>query len=140
MRQAATLYGVILALALTGMGTIGYGAMILVGYGAVAMMALLISLTFLWLWQLRATPLALGMSLSWAGSGLTIGWWWLMQITDNPAWGTNAAVVFLFLSLLMSGAVLHFAVIQSSFGLHGLSFLVPVLGALILSLGLFIVM
>lgn len=138
MRQVAVLYAMILTMALAGMGTIGYGAMILVGYGAVAVMALLISATFLWLWHLRATPLALGMSLSWAGSGLTIGWWWLMQITGNPAWGAHAAVVFLFLSLLMSGAILHFAVIQGSFGLHGLSFLVPVTGALLLSLGLFI--
>jgi hypothetical protein len=140
MKQALTLYSVILSLALMGMSAIGSTQMVLIGYGAICVMALLISGTFLWLWQVRATPLALGMSFSWAGLGLTLGWWWAMQIRQSSTWGLEAAILFLFLSLLMSGAVLHFAVIQGSFGYHGLSFLVPVLGALGVSLGVLLLM
>jgi hypothetical protein len=140
MKQALILYSVILGLALMGMLAIGTTHMVLIGYGAISVMALLISGTFLWLWQVRATPLALGMSFSWAGLGLTLGWWWGMQICQSQTWGLEAAVLFLFLSLLMSGAVLHFAVIQGSFGYHGLSFLVPVLGALGVSLGVLLLM
>ncbi|MFT6425851.1 MAG: hypothetical protein ACJAYH_000905 [Celeribacter sp.] len=140
MKQALTLYGVILGLALMGTSTIGTTQMVLIGYGAICVMALVISGTFFWLWQVRATPLALGMSFSWAGLGLTLGWWWAMQLRLSSVWGVEAAVLFAFLSLLMAGAVLHFAVIQGSFGYHGLSFLVPVIGALLLSLGVFWVM
>jgi hypothetical protein len=136
MKQIVLLYSTLLALAWAGARSIGYEAMILVGYGAVAVMALLISLTFLWLWHLRATPLALGMSLSWAGSGLTIGLWWILEISQNYWWSGQAIMVFLALSLLMSGAILHFAVIQGSFGLHGLSFVWPAVGALGLSLAM----
>lgn len=135
MKQALTLYGIILGLALLGMSFVGTTQMVLIGYGAICVMALAISGTFFWLWQVRATPLALGMSFSWAGLGLTLGWWWASQVHLRAVWGIEAAVLFAFLSLLMAGAVLHFAVIQGSFGYHGLSFLAPVLGALLLSLG-----
>lgn len=135
MKQAMSLYFVVLALFVVGLDTLGFAQMLLVAYGAISVMALLISGTFFWLWQVRATPLALGMSLSWAGSGLTIGWWWLMQVAGNPAWGTEAAIVFCSLALLTAGAVLHFAVIQGSLGYHGIAFLLPVFAALALSLG-----
>ncbi|WP_417247780.1 hypothetical protein [Celeribacter sp.] len=135
MKQVALLYLAILTVALAGAQGIGFAAMMQVAYGAIALMSLTISATFLWLWQVRATPLALGMSLSWSGSGLTIGWWWLMRVLGDPAWGMEAAALFLFLSLLVCGAVLHFAVIQGSFGLRGLSFVWPVIGAFAMSLG-----
>ena len=140
MKQALTLYSVILALSLLGIAFLGTTQMVLIAYGAVCILALLISGTFLWLWQVRATPLALGMSFSWAGLGLTLGWWWAMQVRMSVDWGLEAAVLFFFLSLLMAGAVLHFAVIQGSFGFHGMSFLVPVLSALALSLGVLLVL
>jgi hypothetical protein len=140
MKQALTLYSVILALSLLGIAFLGTTQMVLIAYGAVCILALLISGTFLWLWQVRATPLALGMSFSWAGLGLTLGWWWAMQVRMSVDWGLEAAVLFFFLSLLMAGAVLHFAVIQGSFGFHGMSFLVPVLSALALSLGILLVL
>ncbi|RPE71184.1 hypothetical protein EDD53_0298 [Pacificibacter maritimus] len=140
MKQALTLYSVILIIALAGMLSLGPAQMVLVGHGAVSILALLISGTFLWLWQVRATPLALGMSFSWAGLGLTLGWWWAIQLRMSVDWGLEAAVLFFFLSLLMAGAVLHFAVIQGSFGFHGMSFLVPVLGAVMLSLGVLLVL
>lgn len=135
MKQVILLYFTILICALVGARGIGFAAMMQIAYGAIALMSLTISATFLWLWQVRATPLALGMSLSWAGSGLTIGWWWLMRVLGDPAWGMEAAALFVFLSLLICGAVLHFAVIQGSFGLRGLAFVWPVLGAFVVSLG-----
>lgn len=140
MKQVLELFAFVLVLAALGAKTLGFAAMMQVAYGAIAVMALLISATFLWLWHERTTPLALGMSLSWAGSGLTIGWWWLMRVLGDPAWGMEAAVLFVFLSLLITGAVLHFAVIQGSFGLRGLSFLGPVVGAFITSLGVLLLL
>lgn len=140
MRQVAILYLAILTVALAGAQGIGFASMMQIAYGAIALMSLTISATFLWLWQARATPLALGMSLSWAGSGLTIGWWWLMRVLGDPAWGMEAAALFLFLSLLVCGAVLHFAVIQGSFGLRGMAFLWPVIGAFAMSLGVLFVL
>ena len=135
MKQVAVLFGAILMAALAGAHGLGFAAMMQVAYGAISVMALLISATFFWLWHERATPLALGMSLSWAGTGFTIGWWWLMRVLGDPAWGMEAAALFVFLSLLICGAVLHFAVIQGSFGLRGLAFVWPVLGAFAMSLG-----
>lgn len=140
MKQVMTLYGVVLAAAGMAVAALGLEQALLLAYGAISLMALKISATFLWLWQVRATPLALGMSLSWAGSGLTIGWWWAMQIAQSPVWGMEAAMLFLFLSLLIAGAVLHFSVIQGSFGLSGLSFLWPVLGALLVSFGVLLLL
>ena len=140
MKQVMTLYGLVLAAAGMAVAALGLEQALLLAYGAIALMALMISATFLWLWQVRATPLALGMSLSWAGSGLTIGWWWAMQIAQSPVWGLEAALLFLFLSLLIAGAVLHFSVIQGSFGLSGLTFLWPVLGALLVSFGVLLVL
>ncbi|WP_417280160.1 hypothetical protein [Celeribacter sp.] len=140
MKQVMTLYGLVLAAAGMAVAALGLEQALLLAYGAISLMALMISATFLWLWQVRATPLALGMSLSWAGSGLTIGWWWAMQIAQSPVWGMEAAVLFLFLSLLIAGAVLHFSVIQGSFGLSGLTFLWPVLGALLVSFGVLLLL
>ncbi|WP_417263640.1 hypothetical protein [Celeribacter sp.] len=140
MKQVMTLYGLVLAAAGMAVAALGLEQALLLAYGAIALMALMISATFLWLWQVRATPLALGMSLSWAGSGLTIGWWWAMQIAQSPVWGMEAAMLFLFLSLLIAGAVLHFSVIQGSFGLSGLTFLWPVLGALLVSFGVLLLL
>lgn len=136
MKQAITLTAVILIATLFGVQFFGRDTMYLAAHGAISLMALLIAATFLWLWKERTTPLALGMSLSWAGSGLVMGWLWLMKLLGEPAWGQEALVLFMFLSLLVSGAVLHFAVIQASFGLRGLSFLWPVFGTIALSFGI----
>lgn len=126
MKQAMTLLLGVMALFALGCETLGYGQVQTLSYGLITFMALMISLTFLWLYLVRATPLALGMALSWAGSALTIGWWWLMRLLDQPAWGQENAILLMFLAFLVSGAVLHFAVIQSSFGLRGGAFLLPV--------------
>ncbi|PTQ74485.1 hypothetical protein [Celeribacter persicus] len=144
MKQVLTLYGIVLGALVLAVLLLGVSQALLLAFGAIALMALMISATFLWLWQVRATPLALGMSLSWAGSGFTTGWWWAMQIAQGPFWspvlGIEVAALFLFLSLLISGAVLHFSVIQGTFGLSGLRFLWPVIGAVIVSFGVLLIL
>jgi hypothetical protein len=109
MRQALWLLGAAaaaLAAALAGLGPATTAA---AGFGGVAAMAALISGTFLWLWWVRATPLALGMALSWAGSALIAGW-----LAATPA---AAGLPLAALPLLTAGATLHFAVMRTSMGL-----------------------
>lgn len=126
MKQALSLLILVVALFQLGARIWDAATMLQIGYGAISVMAMMISITFLWLWQVRATPLALGMSFSWAGSGLVMGYWWMMQMAGLPQWGQEAELLLVFLAFLIAGAVLHFAVIQASFGYHGLSFLAPV--------------
>jgi len=90
---------------------------------ALALMALCLSVTFMWLWQRRATPLALGMSASWAGiGGVLLG-----------APSLNGLLAIPVLTMLTTGAVLHFIVIQGSFGYRGLQFLWAIGGAFALA-------
>lgn len=140
MKQALLLFALLIALFRGGYEIAGYRAVYLIGYGAVALMALMIAATFLWLWVVRATPLALGMAFSWAGAGLVLGWWWLFHVLEQPRWGLENPFLFNFLSLYVVGAVLHFSVIQRSFGQSGMAFLMPVLGAVGLSAALFFVL
>lgn len=134
MKQALTLWMLVLGLLLAGARLWDAATILMLGFGAVAVMAAMISATFLWLWQVRATPLALGMSFSWAGSALIMGAWWVAQIAGAPVL-LQAQMMVVFLSFLATGAVLHFSVIQVSFDLHGASFLVPV-GAAVLAAAL----
>lgn len=135
MKQVAFLYAAILAVSILVANIIGYRDILLLMYGAISLMALLISATFLWLWHMRATPLALGMSLSWAGLGLTFGVWWLTQTLAVVGQEAQFIALIFFLCLLICGATLHFSVIQRTFGLHGIVFIWPVVGAFIVSLG-----
>lgn len=109
--------------------TLGWQATYQIGYGAFCLMAAMISLTFLWLWARRATPLALGMSFGWAGASSVIGWWWVYNLMDRPGQMAENEILFLALSLYFVGAILHFSVIQRSFGLYRLAYLLPVAGA-----------
>ena len=116
MIQAAFLvivFGAMLALSYL---LLGYHPTYQIAYGALTLMAAMISLTFLWLWAKRATPLALGMSLSWAGASSVLGWWWVFNLMGNPQGMVESGALFVFLSLYFAGAILHFAVIQRSFG------------------------
>ena len=117
----------------------GYDAMYQIGYGAITLMGLMISLTFLWLYVQRATPLALGMAYSWSGASLVLGWWWIFAVTGEPAFMMQSSVHFVPLALYLSGALLHFSVINRSFGCHGAVFLWPVLGAVTLSTLIYLV-
>lgn len=138
MKQAFMLLVVLIALFVLGERAWGYRAVVEVAYGAITLMAGMIAATFLWLFVVRATPLALGMAYSWAGAGAVMGWWWFFNLSGQPDWLRASPVLFAFLPLYFVGAVLHFAVIHRSFGLHGLAFLVPVLGAVALSTGIYL--
>ena len=85
-------------------------------YGTLGLMSGAIALTFLWLWRTRATPLASGMVLSWAGGGATLGWWWSFTLLGEPEWMTVHPAPLAIASLCLVGACLHFAVIGDSMG------------------------
>ena len=112
---------------------LGYRATYQLAYGAFTLMAAMISLTFLWLWAVRATPLALGMSFSWAGAASVVGWWWMYNLFSQPDAMFEHSVLFLFLSFYFVGAILHFAVIERSFMKHSSYFIWPVLASILLS-------
>lgn len=114
--------------------TLGYSSAYKVGYGVIAIMGVGISLTFLWLWWVRATPLALGMAFSWAGSGLVMGWWWSFNILGRPDAMRDNRMLFVFLSLYIVGALMHFRVIQQAMSLPRNVFWVPVGAATLISL------
>ena len=108
MRQALGLVGgAAVALAFL-VAMLGPGRMAATGFAAVAAMAALIAATFLWLWWVRATPLALGMALSWSGVALVLA---------GLAMDAGAALPLLALPFLGVGAALHFAVMRRSMGL-----------------------
>ncbi len=97
-----------------------------VGFGAISIMGAVIALTFAWLWVARATPLALGMAFSWAGSASVMGWWWTFRVLGQPDWMVDNPLILVFLSFYITGATLHFAVIQRSLGYHSVIFMAPV--------------
>ncbi|MCV6594194.1 MAG: hypothetical protein OIF48_14655 [Silicimonas sp.] len=105
---------------------LGYGRAYAIGYGAFTFMALMVAVTFFWLWRRRATPLAMGMFFGWAGAAGVMGWWWSYSLFEAPGWMVESPVLFLFLSLYFMGALLHFQVIWHSFGGRGVGFLWPV--------------
>lgn len=116
-----------------GVRMMGYSSAYKVGYGAISIMGVIIALTFLWLWWVRATPLALGMAFSWAGSGTVMGWWWSYSILDRPEAMHNNKALFVFLSLYIVGALMHFHVIQQALSLPRNIFWLPVGGATLVS-------
>ena len=113
--------------------TLDYGMSYQIGYGAFTLMAAMISLTFLWLWARRATPLAMGMFFGWAGAASIMGWWWLFHVLHQPAWMEENPVLFGLLSVYFVGAVLHFQVIARSFGLPEGMFVWPIAGSMLVS-------
>ena len=133
MTQAALLVAAIAAMLSVSYALLGYGPTYQIAYGALTLMAAMISLTFLWLWARRATPLALGMSLSWAGASSVLGWWYAFNLFGAPQAMVESGFLFLFLSLYFAGAILHFSVIQRSFGVAARMVPVPALLALFCS-------
>lgn len=138
MKQAFGLFAVICG-GLIGVDILfGFDAAYSISYGAISLMAMAISVTFLWLWYRRATPLALGMSFSWAGASSVMGWWWLYSVLGAPGNMVENQMLLGFVSLYCVGAVLHFAVIQQSMHLPRLAYIVPVFGSLVVSAALHI--
>lgn len=118
MKQALALLLAIGAAFFALNGTIGYEKTYAIAYGMITVMAVVISGTFFWLWRRRATPLALGMSFSWAGAASVLGWWWLYQVLHQPAFMVKHAGLFTFLAIYSAGAVMHVIVMHRSMGLN----------------------
>jgi hypothetical protein len=133
MKQAFLLYVVVASGLFWADKVLGYQAAYEIGYGALSIMALMISMTFMWLWQVRATPLALGMAFGWLGAASVMGWWWIFNIFDQPAAMVDNGVLFLFLSAYFVGAGLHFSAVQRSFGLRPWLFGFPIVGSTAIS-------
>ncbi|MEO1239958.1 MAG: hypothetical protein AAFW64_10015 [Pseudomonadota bacterium] len=134
MKQAFTLFLLVCGGLVAVDLMFGFGAAYAISYGAISLMGLMISGTFLWLWYERATPLALGMSFSWAGASTVMGWWWLYNVFGQPASMHDNAALLGFVSLYCVGAILHFGVIQSSLSLPRAAYMLPVVGSVVVSL------
>lgn len=117
MTDALRVMGLAVSAMLVIYAALGYEAAYEISYGAFTLMAAMVSLTFLWLWKQRATPLAVGMSFGWAGAASVMGWWWIYNLLDTPAFMRENVALFLCLSVYFVGAVLHFSVIGRSLGL-----------------------
>ena len=133
MKLPALLFALVTGALLALHAVAGWSATYAVAYGAVVLMAAMIAATFLWLWVKRATPLALGMAFSWAGTASVLGWWWIWRATGQPDAMSQNAALFAFVALYLVGATLHFHVIERSMDLRPGSFAVPVIGAIALS-------
>ncbi|MEL6644605.1 MAG: hypothetical protein AAFQ79_11775 [Pseudomonadota bacterium] len=126
MKRAVALFASITAAFLVIDAAFGFQMAYSVAYGAISMMAAMIAATFLWLWMRQETPLALGMAFSWAGAASVLGWWWLYDVLERPQIMRTSAVLFVFLALYFTGAVLHFIVMKRSMGLPYVVFVWPV--------------
>ena len=116
--------------------TLGYDTAYDAGYGAIALDAMVIAGTFGWLWHIRATPMALGMAVSWLGCAGLVGYWWVFnQIGRPPAPGLEKQALWPFLSLYLAGAVGHLRVIANAYGGGRSLFLGGSCGVLAVSLG-----
>lgn len=133
MRQAALLMGLTSLSVFLAHAALGYHVAYEISYGAFTLMAAMVSLTFLWLWMQRATPLAVGMAFSWAGAACVMGWWWVFNVMERPLPMADNVILLLLLSVYYVGAMLHFAVIGRSLGLARGLWGVPVALALVIS-------
>ena len=113
--------------------SLGYRAAYEISYGAFSLMAAMVSLTFLWLWMQRTTPLAVGMAFGWAGAASVMGWWWVYNLLDAPRFMVQNATLFFCLAVYFVGAILHFAVIARSLGIPRGLWGLPVIAAILVS-------
>lgn len=114
MKQAFALIALIVVALLLAYRLLGYETTYQIAYGAITIMGLLIAGTFVWLWVMRATPLALGMVFSWSGGALVMAWWWVHHLLGRPEVMHESPVLFVFLAFYITGAILHFVVIQGT--------------------------
>lgn len=106
-----------------------------IGFAATLLIAAVNSVTFLWLWHVRATPLALGMAVSWAGQAALSALWCFTGMPDAGRWLDWAGPIFLFLSMYIVGGGLHIAVIQNSTGSMRTAAIWPVIALAAVALG-----
>lgn len=137
MKQAIGLTALTIVALEAAFFVLGFDAVANVVFGVIALMALMIAGTFMWLWFERTTPLAIGMVISWLGIAWMASWWWVLNLIGAPDMVLSHPGIFGVLAFPIVGAVLHFAVIQRSFGFHGMHFLWPIVGAIIVSVGVF---
>lgn len=128
MKQATQLLILCTLVLILGRAIAGPDLALELAFGTLAALAAMISATFLWLWRERATPLALGMSFSWAGTALILGQLWWIEV-NMP--GLIPQMPLSFLAFLMTGCILHLAAIDASFGRGGRRVLLPVAVALL---------
>ena len=96
--------------------TLGFDVAYDLGYGAISLLAIVISVTFAWLYRVRATPMAMGMALSWAGCHGLVGYWWVYnQVGRKPSTLLEYDVLFAFIALYFTGAILHLSVISKAY-------------------------
>lgn len=114
MKQAFALIALITAALLVAYRLLGYETTYHIAYGTITVMGLVIAGTFVWLWIMRATPLALGMVFSWTGGALVMAWWWAHQLLGRPEEMWASPVLFIFLAFYIAGAILHLVVIQGT--------------------------
>ncbi|WOI57183.1 hypothetical protein [Palleronia sp. LCG004] len=117
MTQAIGLTVFLLATLGLAQAQIGHPLTYRVASGAIIGMSIVIATTFLWLWRVRLTPLALGMAFSWAGGALVMVWWWKIADKTGTPTALDAAALLLAVATYTTGAILHFAVITRSFDL-----------------------
>lgn len=114
MKQAFALVAPIIVALLIAYRTFGYEITYQIAYGAITILGLLIAGTFVWLWAMRATPLALGMVFSWSGGAMVMAWWWTYHLLGRPETMRESPMLFVFLAFYIAGAILHFVVIQGT--------------------------
>ncbi|SFB80434.1 hypothetical protein [Tropicimonas isoalkanivorans] len=134
MKQALVIYAAVLGGMHASYLTQGFAGTAEIAYGALAIMALMIAATFLWLWAMRMSTLSLGMAFSWMGAAMVMGWWWLYSRLGGPIWMLRSEALLVLVGAMLTGAVLHFEVIETSFGFRRGAFLLPVAGAMAVSL------
>jgi hypothetical protein len=106
-----------------------------IGFAATSMIAAANCLTFLWLWYVRATPLALGMALAWGGQAALSSWWFVTGMPGKAAWLNQHPLIFLFLSVYMVGGALHISIVQHSLGTVRTKLIWPVIAGLAIAAG-----
>lgn len=114
MKQAFALTALVMAALLIAYWLLGYKTTYHIAFGAITIMALLIAGTFVCLWVRRATPLALGMVFSWTGGALVMAYWWAHQLLGRLEELRESPVLLMFLAFYITGAILHFVVIQGT--------------------------
>jgi hypothetical protein len=138
MRQALLLALALWAVFYVTAGVLDLWLAATIGFSAMAAMTLVNCVTFLWLWYVRATPLALGMALGWGGqAGITI-WWMVEGMPGAQTWLDKGPLIFLFISIYMVGGLLHIAVIQNSTGSARMAAVWPILAIVAVAAGVLI--
>ena len=117
---------------------LGFRLAAAIGFSATALIAAVNCVTFLWLWYARATPLALGMAMSWAGQTAISLWWFVTGMPGKALWLDQHPIVFLFLSIYMVGGLLHIAVIQNSAGSMRTAVIWPVIAVGAVAAGVYV--